>query len=145
MIPELYSREIKYNIKVLETTVFYQKFPKPLKVYLLETYKYGNWPYGYHEGELYGMIFQDARDYFNGKLDTTIKPPIVNALEEISNTRDQFGEAIRTVNDLEEYIDELHEMLWANGLEGSRMLHDETGEHKGTYAEFNTLHPEDFE
>ncbi len=60
-------------------------------------------------------------------------------MDEIRATRELYGEAVREKLDLEAYVDELHELLWAHGLEGRFMLHDETGIHEGTYAEFNAL------
>ncbi|MCD8370036.1 MAG: hypothetical protein LUC94_06890 [Clostridiales bacterium] len=141
------SREIKRIVRVQETCLFYRRFPRRLKTYLLAKYEYGEWPYGYPEddGSLFSRIYADALSYFNDDFDATIEPPMVRAIKEIESTRELCCKAMQEKMELEAYIDELHELLWANGLEGRQMLHDETGEHKGTYAEFNTLHPEEFE
>lgn len=139
------SREIKRIVKVQETCLFYRHFPRRLKMYLLAKYEYGDWPYGYPEddGGLFSRIYADALSYFNGKLDTTVDPPMERAIKEIESTRELCCEAMQEKLELEAYIDELHELLWAHGLEGRLMLHDKTGEHKGTYASFNALHLEE--
>lgn len=136
---ELYNKEIRCIIKVQESDGSFPKFPRDLKRYLYDRYLYGNWPWGYSYGELYSYIWDDAWAYFNGRLDTTVKPPVERAMDEIQDLRELYGNAAAEINDLENYITELHELLWSHGLEGSRMLHDESGEHKGTYAEFNSL------
>ncbi len=142
---ELYNKEIRYMIKLLESRGSFPKFPRELKAYLYDSYLYGNWPCGYDHGDLYSHISSDARAYFNGKLDVTVRPPMERAMDEIQDLREMYGKTMAEKNDLEDYIDELHELLWSHGLEGSRMLHDASGEHKGTYAEFNSFHPEDLE
>ena len=142
---ELYNREIREAIRIQETTIFGRKFPRELRRYLYSEYLYGNWPYGYTENGLFRSIYADARDYFDGRLEVHPLPsPMESAMEEVASARDYYCDAMSQIHDLECYIDELHELLWQNGLESSRMVHDSSGEHKGTYAEFNTLHPDEF-
>ena len=137
--------EIKRIIKTQETHVFRQRFPKELKAYLYDSYGEDPWPHSFSREDLYSGIEADARAYFMGKLDVTIKPALEKKKAEIQGLRELYSDAMRDIQDLEKYIDELHELLWANGLRGSRMLHSESGKHEGTYAEYNTLHMEEFE
>jgi len=139
------DKEIKRMIKEQETYEFRQKFPKELKAYLYDCYGEDPWPHQYSMDDLYNGIEADARAYIMGKLDVTIKPPLEKAGEEIQYLRELYGDAMCNIQDLQNYIDELHELLWSNGLEGSRMLHSESGIHEGTYAEYNRLSPEEFE
>jgi len=137
--------EIKRMIKNQETYLFHQRFPKELKAYLYDSYGEDPWPYSFSEEDLYGGIKADAQAYFMEKLDVTIKPALEKKKAEIQELRELYSDAMGDIQDLEKYIGELHELLWANGLEGSRMLHPESGIHEGTYAEYNTLHMEEFE
>lgn len=139
------DKEIKRMIKEQETDEFRQKFPRELKAYLYDQYGEDPWPYEFSKEELYGGIKADARAYFRGKLDVAIKPPLEKARMEIQYLRDLYGDAMCENRDLQNYIDELHELLWSNGLEGSRMLHPESGIHEVSYAEYNRLRPEEFE
>ena len=136
--------EIRQAIKVQEKRFFYEKFPKELKAYLYAEYGEDPWPYGFEKDEIFNGILADAEAYFHGKLDVTLNP-LLKAQEEIKYLRELHNDAMCENWDLQNYIAELHELLWANGLEGSRMLHDESGKHEGSYAEFNTLHPEELE
>jgi len=136
--------EIKRIIKLQEKHFFYQKFPKELKAYLYAEYGDEPWPYGFGKDEIYSGIQVDSQAYFNGKLDVKLNP-LLKAQEEIQYLRELHRDAMCENKDLQDYIDELHELLWSHGLEGSHMLHDESGKHDGTYAEFNMLRPEEFE
>lgn len=131
--------EIKRIIRIQESYEFRESFPRELKAYLYDTYGEDPWPYEFSKDEIYGGIKADAQAYFKGELDVTLKPSLEKARNEIKYLRDLYGDAMCENRDLQNYINELHELLWAHGLEGSRMLHDESGEHKGTYAEFNSL------
>lgn len=139
------DKEIKRIIKVQETYEFHQKFTRELKAYLYDSYGEDPWPDQFSVEDLYCGIKADARAYFMGKLDVTIKPPAEKAKAEIQHLRGLYGNAMCKIQDLNHYIYELHELLWVNNLEGGRMLHAEYGKRKGTYAEYNTLHPEEFE
>lgn len=138
------DKEIKRIIKNQETYIFRQKFPGELKEYLYDQYGEDPWPYEFSTSDLYSGIKADAREYFMGKLTIDIKPPLQKARMEIEDHRDLYGKAMCENRELQNYIDELHELLWSNGLEGSRMLRPESGIHEGTYAEYCTLRPELF-
>lgn len=134
------DKEIKGIIKVLETDVFYQKLPLELRRYLLATYAEDPWPYGYDDGQLFYYIQQDARAYFIGKLDTTLPDPLEKAKEEIAYLRGLYADAMREIQDLNGYIEEeLHELLWSQGIISSRMFSNDSGIFEGTYKEHNTL------
>jgi len=133
------DKVIKRIIRELETEEFYEKFPKELKAYLYDYYGEDPWPDPFTMEDIHCGIRESALAYIAGKLDVTIKPPLEKAREEIQYLRDLYGDAMRNIQDLESYINELHELLWSNGLEGSRMIHSETGIHEGTYADYNTF------
>ncbi len=122
-------------IKVLETYTFNRPFPTELKRFLKDRYSEEPWPYEYSEQDLYANIKEDAYAYFAGNLDVAIKTPLDKKELEIEYLRDLYGDAMCEINDLQKYIEELHELLWAHGLESSRMLHSDS--HVGAYAEAN--------
>ncbi|MCD8232759.1 MAG: hypothetical protein LUD14_13340 [Clostridiales bacterium] len=101
---ELYNKEIRCIIKVQESDGSFPKFPQDLKRYLYDRYLYGNWPWGYSYGELYSYILDDAWAYFNGRLDTTVKPPVERTMDEIQDLRELYGNTAAEINDLENYI-----------------------------------------
>lgn len=121
-------------IRNLETYTFQRTLPKELKVYLNDVYSEEPWPYEYSEQDLYTNIKQDINAYYAGKLDITIKTPLQKLELDNEYLRSLYGEAMTEIQDQSSYIDEIHELLWANGLEASRMLHSEV--HIGSYKEF---------
>lgn len=123
----LYNKEIRFMIKRLESSRYFPKFPRELREYLSANY------------------LHDESGEHDWKLDVTVKPPVERAMAEIQYMREIYADLALEKVCLKSYIDELHEFLWSHGLEGSRMLHDESGEHKGTYAEFSTLFLHGFE
>ena len=104
--------EIKRIIKVQETYAFRQRFPRELKAYLYDTYGEDPWPYEFSKDDLYGGIKADVREYFMGKLEVTVKPPLQKAREKIEYLQGLYGDAMREKRDVKGYIDELHELLW---------------------------------
>jgi hypothetical protein len=134
------DKEIKGIIKVLETEVFYEKFPLELRRYLLGIYAEEPWPYGYKQGELFYYIQQDAHAYFKGTLDTILPDPLEKSKEEIDYLRELYVDAMKEIVDLNNYIDEeLHELLWSQGIVSSRMLPNSSGIFEGTYKEYNSF------
>ena len=138
------DKEIIRIIKALEANEFLQKFPRDLRAYLFDNYGEDPWPHCLTEVDLYYGIFEDAKAYFHGKLDVTITPPLDKAKAEIQELRSMYCEAMCDRRDLKDYIDELHEILWANGLSGSRMSPWESGLRRATHADHIALHPEEY-
>jgi len=139
------DKEIKSIIKILETDYYYyEKFPKKLKDYLYDHYGETPWPYGFCQ-ELFCEIQADVNAYFKGNLDITITPPLDKAKAEIQELRVMFCDAMLEIQDLKDYIYELHEILWSNGLSGSRMLGILSPIRTGTYEDYSVLRPEEFE
>lgn len=124
---------INQMIKSLETYTYRQGFPKELTAYLKDRYSEEPWPYEYSEQNLFTILMDDIDMYFKGELDTTIRTPIQKLLEQIEDLRELYCQSMYEIHDLNSYIDELHECLWAHGLESYRMIHSNT--HAGTYKE----------
>lgn len=120
-------------IKSLETYTYRQRFPEKLTAYLKDRYSEEPCPYEFSEQDLAINIRKDVDAYFAGTLDTTIRTPLQKLTEQIEDLRELYGQSMREIHDLNSYIDELHELLWAYGLESSRMIHRNT--HVGTYKE----------
>ncbi|MDP3981810.1 MAG: hypothetical protein Q8Q33_10405 [Chlamydiota bacterium] len=120
-------------IKSLETYTYRQRFSKELTAYLKDRYSEEPWPYEYSEQDLFANVMDDIDMYFKGKLDTTIRTPVQKLTEQIEDLRELYCHSMYEIHDLNSYIDELHEWLWAHGLESSGMIHSDT--HAGTYKE----------
>lgn len=120
-------------IKSLETYTYRQRFSKELTAYLKDRYSEEPWPYEYSEQDLFANVMDDIDMYFKGKLDTTIRTPVQKLTEQIEDLRELYYQSMYEIHDLNSYIDELHEWLWAHGVESSRMIHSDT--HAGTYKE----------
>lgn len=129
-------------IKRLEKYTYKQGFPEELIAFLNDKYSEEPWPYEFSEQDLYSNIKRDINAYYAGTLDTTIKSPLQKFSDEIEDLRLLYGQNMDEIRDLNSYIDELHELLWAHGLEGSRMIHCDT--HTGTYKELSESLPFDF-
>jgi len=130
---------IKELINDLEIRAFWRTFPKELELFLLDRYGEDPWPHEYTKDDLSFYILRDTTAYFYGKLDITIKSPLEKAQQEILELRSMYGDAMRELLDLEEYLNEVHELLWSKGVISSRMIPNESGIFEGTYAEHNSL------
>lgn len=120
-------------IKSLETYTYRQRFPKKLTAYLHDRYSEEPWPYEFSEQDLVNNVRKDVNAYFEGTLDTTIRTPIQKLAGQIEDLRELYCQSMGEIRDLNRYIDELHELLWAHGLESPRMINSDT--HVGTYKE----------
>lgn len=107
-------------IKEFEHT-YRKSFPNELKRYLLVKYAEDPFPYEFSEQDLYANIQHDIRGYEAGELDVTVKSPTERWQEEREYLKTLYIEKSCEAPDLEEYVDELEQMLLDHGLESSRM------------------------
>lgn len=120
-------------IQTLETYTFKSPFPIELKRFLKDKYSEEPWPYEYSEQDLYSNIKDDVAAYFAGNIDITIKTPLEKKDLEIEYLRGLYGDAMCEISDLQKDIEDLHELLWAHGLQPKRSIHSDP--QKGTHAE----------
>lgn len=111
----------KTIIKKLEQTCR-KSFPDKFKEYLLIKYAEEPFPYEYSEQDLYTNIWNDIRDYETGKLDITIKSEVERLQEDRNYIQSLYIEKSCEMHDLQEYIDELEQILSEHGLESSKMV-----------------------